>query len=70
VSLFGVEHTTSTRSAAPQPLRYLFDITGHVQGAGSDVKVDLLPIEGLTQPSRGAAAAPAVRVGTVAVHAT
>ena len=51
----------STRSAAPQPLRYLFDITGHVQGGGSDVKVDLLPIEGLTQPSRGAAAAPAVQ---------
>jgi hypothetical protein len=70
VSLFGIEHTTPGRSSVPQPLRYVFDITGRFEGGGSDVRVVLLPIGGLVKPRRGAAAAPTVRVGTIAVHAS
>jgi hypothetical protein len=72
VSLFGIEHSTSDRASSPQRLRYVFDITGRVEGDGSNVKVVLLPIGGLGPRRRGAAAAasPTVRVGTIAVHAS
>jgi hypothetical protein len=72
VSLFGIEHSTSVRASSPQRLRYVFDITGRVEGDGSNVKVVLLPIGGLGPRRRGAAAAasPTVRVGTIAVHAS
>jgi tyrosinase len=70
VSLFGVEHSSASRSTAPQKLRYVFDITQHVTGGNTDVHVALLPIEGVPKPAKGAAATPAVQVGTVAVHAS
>ncbi|MFM2077895.1 MAG: hypothetical protein RJA49_1785 [Actinomycetota bacterium] len=70
VSLFGVEHSSASRSTAPQTLRYVFDITEHVRGGNTDVHVALLPIEGVAKPAKGAAATPTVRVGTIAVHAS
>ena len=70
VSLFGIGQSTK-RGEATQPLRYVFDITGHVSGTGDEVRVDLRPMVGVVKPRRGAAAAaPTVRVGTVAVHAS
>lgn len=69
VSLFGIEHSRGGRGTAAQPLRYVFDVTGHVQGAGDAVRVALLPLPGLERPSRGAAAASPVRVGTIALLA-
>lgn len=69
VSLFGIEHSRGGRGAAAQPLRYLFDVTGRVAGAGEALRVSLLPVPGLERPARGAAPAPTVRVGTIAVHA-
>ncbi len=69
VSLFGIEHSRGARGTAAQPLRYLFDITGHVRGAGDAVRVALLPMPGLEAPARGAAPAPTVQVGTIAVLA-
>lgn len=68
VSLFGIEHTRGRRGTPAQPLRYLFDVTGHVR-PGEPVDVSLRPVPGLERPARGAAPAPAVRIGTVAVLA-
>jgi hypothetical protein len=72
VSFFGVEHSTSAGSAAPQQLRYNFDITELMEaqrahGDPTELQVVLLPIEGMEDDSAAAAAPPPVRVGTVAV---
>jgi hypothetical protein len=70
ISLFGLEQTIGTRAAPANPLRYVFDITDHVEGGNTEVAVELRPVGGLGGDAGDGAAAPTVRIGTVAVHAT
>ena len=70
VSMFGIEHSTpNATGSANQPLRYVFDITGHVTSAGDQIQVSLRPLPGLDAPARGAAP-PDLQIGTIAIHAT
>lgn len=72
ISLFGIEHSTDSRGGPPEPLRYSFDITALIDD-GDDpgsVTVSLRPMAGTELSAARGAAAPDLRIGTVAVHVT